>query len=680
MKAVQNNPYRTIGMLVGATPREQERQVRRLKQFIEAEQDPADDFSFPKLGGGERKMEQVNDAISKLNLNSDKMSAALFWFWNGNPITDEAAFDSLKEGDMETAYQIWDKLITTRYDDIGVWKPVTEKNYSAFHNCSLINIIKPNGSLYTAVAANLYFLESDLVHKFISSVVDETYKTTKKELQLLFLNQFYLEIETNKYFSLDEFIDIINMQDFSARQDFLKILIQKFTEQIENRIERTKINRKANKANAAIFGQELYTTTEELLNQLYQVIDTDDTRYSLIADKIANEILQCSIEYFNESQENDSDNDYIEIAMKLVKQAETISVGRLISDRIKDSISTLEEMKNREVLEAIQLLKSIKSAYEENENKINQHVKILEKDLDILTGRKTINYNAVTENIRNSIDWKKVNELFASILSNHKLNKIKSSNNSKLKLEFIDLANWIQVKALYSSTIEDVLSKYEKIPPKLPFKILSSVVTNTNNKPLYSKFVRYIGLTLNVQPTAEKTVTFYLKYITPNGNINRNSKVSPNRYTLSSTQDLTINTTSISLPGWGNSDKCSFDIGEHRIEVYVDEYLIHSKNFLVDLAPSERMEIELKKAEEKLKEIQNTQFFKAELDTSHSQLDKIKGWKLLRSQSDKEMQIKEQEILIRKLIAKADREKASQIGKQEAIINEIKYRIQNAEY
>ena len=50
MHIIQNNPYRTVGLLVGATAKEQERQIRRLKQFIEAEQDPQDDFSFPTLG------------------------------------------------------------------------------------------------------------------------------------------------------------------------------------------------------------------------------------------------------------------------------------------------------------------------------------------------------------------------------------------------------------------------------------------------------------------------------------------------------------------------------------------------------------------------------------------------------------------------------------------------------
>ena len=37
----------------------------------------------------------------------------------------------------------------------------------------------------------------------------------------------------------------------------------------------------------------------------------------------------------------------------------------------------------------------------------------------------------------------------------------------------------------------------------------------------------------------------------------------------------------IDLSGWGNSDSCTFEIGKHRIELYVDEYLIHTTNSLL---------------------------------------------------------------------------------------------------
>ena len=49
MQLIKNNPYRIVGLLAGSTAKEQVRQEKRLKQYIEAEQEPEDDFSFPIL-------------------------------------------------------------------------------------------------------------------------------------------------------------------------------------------------------------------------------------------------------------------------------------------------------------------------------------------------------------------------------------------------------------------------------------------------------------------------------------------------------------------------------------------------------------------------------------------------------------------------------------------------------
>lgn len=139
MQLIKNNPYRTVGLLVGATAREQERQVKRLKHFIDADQEPQDDFSFPTLGAIQRDMDSVIDAASKLNLDSDKMNAALFWFYKGNPITDEPALDSLKEANQENTKEIWTKLTATG--------EVTQRNSSAFQNLSTLLLCNAfNGS------------------------------------------------------------------------------------------------------------------------------------------------------------------------------------------------------------------------------------------------------------------------------------------------------------------------------------------------------------------------------------------------------------------------------------------------------------------------------------------------------------------------------------------------------
>jgi hypothetical protein len=60
--------------------------------------------------------------------------------------------------------------------------------------------------------------------------------------------------------------------------------------------------------------------------------------------------------------------------MKLAKQAETLAIGKLTKDRVKDSIETLEEMKDRELSQAIAVLQSIKAAYEEACRQIDKQV------------------------------------------------------------------------------------------------------------------------------------------------------------------------------------------------------------------------------------------------------------------------------------------------------------------
>ena len=129
MKVIVDNPYRIAGLLAGATAKEQDRQIKRLKQYIDADQQPPqDDFSFPIFGKLNRTLEMVEYVASRLHLDSDKLNAALFWFYSGNPITDEPALEALKDFDAPTAINIWSKMTASG--------KVTQKNCSAFQNLS----------------------------------------------------------------------------------------------------------------------------------------------------------------------------------------------------------------------------------------------------------------------------------------------------------------------------------------------------------------------------------------------------------------------------------------------------------------------------------------------------------------------------------------------------------------
>ena len=340
MKLIKNNPYRTIGILVGATAREKERQIRRLRQFIEAEQEPQDDFSFPILGQLQRTIENVSEAASKLSLDSDKMNAALFWFYKLNEITDEPALDSLKDGDLQSATEIWTKLIASG--------EVTLRNCSAFQNLSnLILYSAFNNSTINAnqlakgISLKLKFLESDIVKDFKALATDETYKPSKRELQLSFLNHLQSEIECNKGITSIQFLDIINKQEFSAKEDFLKGFVQKPIEQIEMKVEEAKTKRKANKANAVNIGKALFEQTSENIKQLKSILGTSNLKFSSISDKVSDEILQCGIDYF--SHYKDSSTDPGSASMDLFRKAKTLAVGNIAKQRCQENTENLQE-------------------------------------------------------------------------------------------------------------------------------------------------------------------------------------------------------------------------------------------------------------------------------------------------------------------------------------------------
>jgi len=335
MQIIQDNPYRTVGLLVGATAKEQDRQIRRLKQFIEAGQDPQDDFSFPKLGVLNRTVESVTEAASKLNFDSDKMNAALFWFYNGNGITDEPAFDAIKDGTTDTAIEIWRKLA---YDSEGEsYNEVTKRNASAFHNLSTL-YLQEYGIDEDTLQLKLLFLESDFFNELKIKATDETYRISKKELQLLFLNS----LTQHESFDTSEFIETISVIKFSAKEDFLNGFVQKPIEQLERLLNECKAHRKSKKEDVIVAGTNLYNAAKPILTQLKGILGTSNLKYTSISDKISDEVLQCGIQLFNDFKDHKT-YDPGEPAMQLFAQAKSLALGSIVKQRCQENTENLQE-------------------------------------------------------------------------------------------------------------------------------------------------------------------------------------------------------------------------------------------------------------------------------------------------------------------------------------------------
>ena len=87
-------------------------------------------------------------------------------------------------------------------------------------------------------------------------------------------------------------------------------------------------------------GETLRRNTRNAILQLKGFLSTKDLQYQMIADKLGLEILQCGIDYFNNSEEPDAAHK----AMSLQKYAKSIVVGQMAKDRCKENVDILQRI------------------------------------------------------------------------------------------------------------------------------------------------------------------------------------------------------------------------------------------------------------------------------------------------------------------------------------------------
>jgi hypothetical protein len=342
MDIIKNNPYRIIGTLVGTSTRDEHTKTKKLKMYIGAQQEVPEDFSFPIIGSLNRNIENVEDAISKLNLNNDRVNASLFWFYNGNAITDEPMFDALKVSKEEAkeAIDVWIKMAAA--------EEVTKRNASAFQNISTYYLnsafkkttISKN-NLEKGITLKLKFLDSDFINDFIKLSSDETYKVSKEGLQIYFLTQVYNEIEKVDATLVDWYLECISKINFTAKQNYLNDFVSKPIEVVKNLIEENKIVRKQSPSKAYVLGNSLYTTGSEKIITIQNILGKSNIQFTSISDKLSDEILQCGIVYFKKFR--DTDTDPSAKAMDLFKKSKKLAIGSIAMQRCQENTENLKE-------------------------------------------------------------------------------------------------------------------------------------------------------------------------------------------------------------------------------------------------------------------------------------------------------------------------------------------------
>ena len=309
MKLIHQNPFRIVGLLSNATLKETTKRKSKINAFLSVNQSIDSEFDFDFLEKIERKKSSVNKAFADIQQGKDKVNHSLFWFLNAKPY-DNTAIEYLKKGAKEKALDIWNK--------ITIDKEVNSNNFSAFNNLGTYKLLsKKKSDIKIGIEAKIKLIESEYFESFVHSVADETFTVDNQKQAEKLIDELLKQFKK-------QFRDLETLQLFDGcNTTTQKYLSAKFTEgpihKIETQVEQSKKERKSGKDKTYAFGLKLFTNTKDDLSLLNSLLGENNLKYKSIADQLANEIMQCAIDYFNESQENGSDENYLESAQKLTK-------------------------------------------------------------------------------------------------------------------------------------------------------------------------------------------------------------------------------------------------------------------------------------------------------------------------------------------------------------------------
>lgn len=601
--------------MVGASATQFNRHITRLPKYVEADEVvPLEftEFDFNCLGSIQRTKESITDAASKLSLDLDKMSAAMFWFYKGNTITDEPAFDLLKDGNVRDAVAIWAKLTNE--------KEVDSKNASAYQNLSTLllhSAIKEKNIkdelLEKGLRLKLKFLDSEFVKDFKVNTTDSTFRTTKNQLQLMFLNIVTSEIENKANFANSKLIEIISKLTFSAKESFFSDYIKSLINQVEQRVEETKSKRLSNKFNKYILGNTLFKNTTENLVTIKSILGVTDKKFISINDKVTLEILSCGYDYFIYSKEENKDNNVV--ILKLYNLSIGLTTSKYIKDKCYRYIKELEDWKNDQ-------------PKRENE-------KLIKKELRLIESKKYYFQNIVDE-IKNKTYPKSLEEVNSNFLI------IKGLRDTLYLLK----PEMLRIKNLFSDLDDIVLS------------VGSSVVENSLT---IINFVNNIGLNCfsnGIVPERkiytsilQETVQYCLDSIFCLELFIMNSIVKRNYQSALLSIKSTANQYSISP--LSTEDK--LEIEKKRLKENIVKEIVES--------------------EININDIKNKSYFVEEITAAKELLEKHLNKKVQFIKWKNQNKIDEQNKLITKLIEKGEREREAELKVEQTILDNLKLKL-----
>ena len=313
MDIIAHNPYRYLGVYSNSPTKERVANKGKMNAFLKVGKPVSFPLDLPAiLPNIERSVETVVHAESELTLPIDQIRFAQFWWMNSTPL-DGIAFNHLFSGNAEMAISIWEKK-----DDV-----------SSLQNRFLLSVINEDWNTAIGYAELLY---TNFSENFVKQVLGESMTISTPLWQILMDTLTHEQVDILSF--LNE-LHHVEWKNYIAEKTFSPLI-----DLINQAIDTAKTSR--GKGSKARFdaGQKLMNSTKNALNKLRQCLPASDVRHQTIVDKLATEILQCGIDYFNETDDDDAPQK----ATILQNYALSIAVGKMVKDRCKENVDILKKV------------------------------------------------------------------------------------------------------------------------------------------------------------------------------------------------------------------------------------------------------------------------------------------------------------------------------------------------
>lgn len=334
MNLITNNPYRILGVFVNTPLKERNSNINRFKAFIKVGKsvETNADFSIALGQSPNRTILTIEEANNDLFLPIERLKRAFFWFACTNQ-AEAIAFRHLSSGDIKKATSIFEKF----------------SNWSSLLNFHTLSLLQ--GELKIAVQTFAKIIEFQKETLF-DALNLETLKINNNEIYKLYyeeLSKAYNPLEILK--AAREIL----IEGHSLQQIVLKSICDRYINQINNLIDNAAAAVKSDAVSNLHAGQNLIMQASPILNNLREICKENVSEYTLIADKVALQVLKNGIQYYNHT----SDPEAARIVMPLFAFSKDTAVGHIAKSRCEENYKTIKEAYDE--LPPIEIVEDIKA-------------------------------------------------------------------------------------------------------------------------------------------------------------------------------------------------------------------------------------------------------------------------------------------------------------------------------